>query len=269
MRITRDPRFELRMVLFWVTVFAVWLFGFIFPLGNILWPKTFVSGLFAFSYVWLTFWTSSTLVTYVVGSFTSPRLLTEVDLTPESPTAIICPVKSEDVGLLLARLADTLTGNPGPHVHFWLLSDSPEEDQEAERELIRKLRRRFAKRRIFYRRRKSPAHLKQGNVREWVMRYGHRSYEFFLVLDADSVIPRGALHQLLRKAAHPDNQDVFIFQAAIRISNVASRFTRLANIGIRIVAGEQPIPELRTQPPGPHERLVEGRSPGLANGKEP
>ncbi len=43
--------------------------------------------------------------------------------------------------------------------------------------------------------------------------WGKPEYVYLYVCDADGMIPKGTLLKLLRKAEHPDNRDIAIFQA--------------------------------------------------------
>jgi len=55
---------------------------------------------------------------------------------------------------------------------------------------------------------------KAGNLNYWLQRWG-RPYDYFVVLDSDSIMTPAAVWHLLRYAEHPQNKNVAIVQACI------------------------------------------------------
>jgi GT2 family glycosyltransferase len=75
---------------------------------------------------------------------------------------------------------------------------------------------------------------KAGAVNEWYAQWGAR-YDYFVLLDADSYLPRDWVSEALKYAEHPANQQVGIFQGLINIWNFDTRFVQtlapLARVG--------------------------------------
>lgn len=65
---------------------------------------------------------------------------------------------------------------------------------------------------------------KAGAINDWLEKYGFR-YDYFVLLDADSILPRDWVGECLKYAEHPDNRYVAIFQGLINIWNLDNNFT--------------------------------------------
>ncbi|MEL6210277.1 MAG: hypothetical protein AAFR44_08890, partial [Pseudomonadota bacterium] len=107
-------------------------------------------------------------------------------------TAIVMPLRNEDPEASLARLAAVeagLAATPwADHFDFYVLSDTDQPEIAAQEERLNaawQAARPMA--RISYRRRTENHGFKAGNIAEFVGRT-HRDYDFFLPLDADSVM---------------------------------------------------------------------------------
>ena len=57
---------------------------------------------------------------------------------------------------------------------------------------------------------------KAGAINHWLRAHG-RSYEYIVLLDADSVVPPDWVGHALRYAEHPENADLAIFQGMVNI----------------------------------------------------
>ena len=66
---------------------------------------------------------------------------------------------------------------------------------------------------------------KAGALNHWLRLHG-ASYDYFVLLDADSVLPPDWVERTLLYAEHPDNADLAIFQGMINIWNTDVRFPR-------------------------------------------
>src|SRR3989449_621184 len=64
---------------------------------------------------------------------------------------------------------------------------------------------------------------KAGAINRWLSVHG-AEYEYFVLLDADSLLPRDWVGPALRFAAHPDTADLAIFQGMINIWNTDVKF---------------------------------------------
>ena len=67
---------------------------------------------------------------------------------------------------------------------------------------------------------------KGGNLNNWIFKYG-AEYEYFIILDSDSIIPSNFIAEMVRYAAHPNNADVAIFQSKIIPWNQNNLFSKL------------------------------------------
>lgn len=160
-----------------------------------------------------------------------PKPLKEVYVKTIPKTAIVYPIKNEAFGLL-ERISYTFANNALPGVDLWVLSDSDFEYLDAENELLQALRRRFGDHRIHYRHREIPLERKQGNVLTWL--FGHLEYQYIFICDADSMAPRGSLLKLIRKAEHPENKDIGLFQTFIQVTHAKTFFAKMQAVGARL-----------------------------------
>ncbi len=141
--------------------------------------------------------------------------------------ALVYPVRNETHGLF-ERTGYSFSRNKLPNVDLWILSDSAEGFERYEREVVERLQRQHPGR-VFYRRRKEPVERKQGNIAEFL--HAHPEYPLLYICDADGMVPKGTLLKLLKKALHPENRDIAIFQAFVRIAHAATWYARLEKIG--------------------------------------
>jgi cellulose synthase/poly-beta-1,6-N-acetylglucosamine synthase-like glycosyltransferase len=72
---------------------------------------------------------------------------------------------------------------------------------------------------------------KAGNLNHWLSTYG-ASYDYFLVLDSDSVVSPSSVTELLLYAEHPDNSRIAIFNTVPSCWNTYARLPRLLSIWI-------------------------------------
>ena len=184
---------------------ALWLAGFTFLFFN-------VSYLFLLS---------------IARPFIEEPIFSECHIEEFPKTALVYPIRNEDHGLY-ERMDYSLSGNRVPNLNLWILSDSDASYEPAELELVERLKSKYPNR-VYYRRRVKPVERKQGNIKEFLT--SHPEYQWLYIADADSMVPRGTVLKLLRKAVHPDNQDVAIFQCFIRIAHATSWYARLEKIG--------------------------------------
>ena len=156
--------------------------------------------------------------------------LRELVRAPLASTAVVMPIYHEPVGHCLAGIAAVYRSLAATgaleHFHFYILSDSrdPEmwlAEQAAWLRLVREL---GAEGRLHYRRRRVNLRHKSGNVADFLRRWGRR-HEYFVVLDADSLMEGRALVRMVRMMQlHPE---VGILQAPPRIVGAHSLFARL------------------------------------------
>ena len=188
---------------------AAWLFGFGFLFFNVVY-------LFLLSLAHL--------------FLKKPALKERNNIGTFPKTAVLYPVRNESHGLI-ERIRFSFSGNDLPGTDLWILSDSSEEFIPYEKDLTEELGRVFPGR-AFYRRRPEPRERKQGNIAEFL--HAHPEYKYVYICDADGMIPEGTLLKLLRKAEHPENQGIGIFQCTVRIAHAATWYARFERIGARL-----------------------------------
>ena len=145
------------------------------------------------------------------------------------PVALIYCVKNESFGMK-ERIRFSFSGNLLSNLHLWILSDSDEKHGLEEEKLIQEFRKEFGEEKVFYRRRTPPYERKQGNLKDWLVRFG-ASYKYFIVCDADSLLPEGWAEEALSIAEHPDNSHIAVFQSAIYITHENSFYSRMQALG--------------------------------------
>lgn len=236
-RLTSNPEYKTRVTLYLSVMFAVWCL-LVFPvLGELRAHegKELYALLWFLGYAFLSITTSYAFTTYAAYLFVkAPQPLPELEHTPENKrVAVICPVRNEEVGLY-ERLKFSLRGNLGKGIDFWLLSDSDEDQEPREQNVVECLRKDFPHAKICYRRRSDHKHFKPGNMAEWLFCQGGRNYDYFFVLDADSLVTEGTVEKLLRKAEHPENWGIWNFQCRTAILHDFTRFAHLQKIALEI-----------------------------------
>ncbi len=74
---------------------------------------------------------------------------------------------------------------------------------------------------------------KAGALNNWLFKYGDE-YEYFVVLDSDSMLPRSFVEEMLKYAEHPENERCAIFQSKTAIWNANRKFTKAAAIAMPV-----------------------------------
>lgn len=207
-----------------LTVLAVWLVS-----SAIVWTEEsrWFGLLWVAGFGFLFFNVAFLFLLSVIRPFLREPVLKEAFIKEFPKTAIVYPVRNESHGLF-ERIEYSFSGNKLPNTDLWVLSDSLAEFEPYEREIARKLTANYPGR-IFYRRREAPLERKQGNIAEFLG--SHPEYVYLYVCDADGMIPKGVLIKLLKKAEHPENRDIAIFQAFVRIAHANSWYARFEKIG--------------------------------------
>ena len=236
-RFTVNSEYRTRTILYLLMTAVTWAVLVFSVLGQLrIYENGKIYALFwFFGYAALSFTAANAFVTYLAYLFVkAPSPLPELDHTPENKSvAISCPVKNEDVGLY-ERLKFSLTGNTGPHIDFWLLSDSDEDQEGRELGIVRRLRKDFNADNIYYRRRSEHVDFKPGNIFEWLLCHGGADYDYFFTLDADCIVMPGTIEKLLRKAEHPANRRIWLFQCKTAIIHDFTHFAHIQKIGLEI-----------------------------------
>lgn len=74
---------------------------------------------------------------------------------------------------------------------------------------------------------------KAGALNNWLFQHGDE-YDYFVVLDSDSLLPRNFVEEMLKYAEHPENERCAIFQSKTAIWNANRKFTKAAAIAMPI-----------------------------------
>ena len=188
---------------------------------------------FVLSFIWILGFgflflnVSYLFLTSLVHPFLKVPILKEAFVKHFPKVALVYPIRNEPYGML-ERIHYSFSGNQLSHVDLWILSDSTDDFLSYENDLARELER-LHPGRVYYRRRRDPVERKQGNIAEFLQ--SHPEYDFLYISDADGMVPKGTLLKLLRKAEHPENQDIAIFQAFVRIAHASTWYSRFERIG--------------------------------------
>lgn len=149
-------------------------------------------------------------------------------------TAIIYTVRAESCGLY-ERMEYTFRNNYLTNCDLWMVSgQAPIEFMKYEQEVLCSLRERFGNERVRYLHSEDDRKKKREMVEEWLEYIGDE-YKYFVICDGDSMLPANCVIKLLRKAEHPQNNDVAIYQASMRIVNAKTHYSHLQAIGIKMM----------------------------------
>jgi len=163
--------------------------------------------LFLFSFAWVF---TKRLASLVLKPFPLPSL----DRLPRTPkVAILYTTMNDVVPECVRAIRQTYP------VDVYLLDDSTNPAKRATVDAL------AAERGFRVVRRTERKGFKAGALNAWLAEHG-RAYDYFVLLDADSVLPPDWVELALRYAEHPDNADVAIFQGLINIWNTDHRFPR-------------------------------------------
>ncbi len=153
----------------------------------------------------------------------------------ETRVAIVMPLRNEDPSASLSRFASVqraLAQTPwAAHFDFHVLSDSDRSDILLREEAgVAKWRASVPDAEVHYRRRVDNVGYKAGNIAEFLERHGGR-YDFFIPLDADSVMGAEAILRLVRvMQASPE---IGILQSLVTGLPSRTFFTRAFQFGMR------------------------------------
>jgi membrane glycosyltransferase len=199
--------------------------------------------LFAVLFTWVSlgFWTAMAGLVVLIGKrdrfALSRNAAGDAPLDPAGRTAVVMPIRNEDVARVFAGLRATYeslaqTGEL-PHFDFFILSDTSDADTRvAEIAAWERLCRDVdGLGHVFYRWRTHRIKRKSGNIADFCRRWGLR-YRYMVVLDADSVMSGQCLVTLVRLAnAHPD---AGIIQTAPRATGRDTLFARIQQFATRM-----------------------------------
>jgi membrane glycosyltransferase len=203
-----------------------------------------MAALFALNLPWIAIGLWNAVIGWILLSWTNGDLsrvvplarLNEPPLPPEGRVAIIMPIHDEEPDAVLAILKATLasldrTGRSAPFDVF-VLSDSRDHAIAAREQVLFAAWRSADARpeRLHYRRRAENVGFKAGNIRDFCDRWGN-SYDFMIVLDADSVMSGTAILRLV--GLMQANPRLGILQTLIVGLPSTSAFARIFQFGMR------------------------------------
>jgi membrane glycosyltransferase len=196
--------------------------------------------LFAITFGWITiaFWTAIAGFGRILLRQPGPQLPAPPDDAPLGiRVALVMPVYHENPDETGARIAATFRSlartSEADAFDFFILSDSRRPDAaRAEEALWARLCHELeAAGRLFYRRRKANHGRKSGNIAEFLTRWG-RSYDCFIVLDADSLMSGTTLVRLARLMAA--NPAVGLIQTVPQPVRAETLFARIQQFATRL-----------------------------------
>src|SRR5690606_38884618 len=120
-----------------------------------------------------------------------------------SHTALVIPIYNESPAKVIAGAEAIWDALREAHseggFEIFLLSDTTDRDLALiEEQVVHDLLRRRPGEPFYYRRRRDNTHKKQGNIADFVTRWGGR-YDYMVVLDADSIVSSDGLLELVRR----------------------------------------------------------------------
>jgi membrane glycosyltransferase len=189
-------------------------------------------------FAWIALGTTSSLLGFFATLRSRVRTSLQEDLegAPYArQTALLFPVYNEDTARVAATIeaiaTELLVLGEGSRFDFFVLSDSRTSEAKA-RELraVRLLRRALPKDvRIYYRARTANVGKKAGNIADWVERFG-AAYDYFIILDADSVMSGGLMVKLA--ALMKSNPRTALIQTVPRLIGAKTIFARLQQYAV-------------------------------------
>ena len=182
----------------------------------------------------LTLNNSHMLVCSVVALWPKDKPIPETEHSSGKCIDVLYVVRNENTDLLYRTMAGSLSGISGTNARVWLLSNSDSRDSKlSERQLIQSLQERFGTKALsMFDSSRNPLRRKHVCIQEWLEVHPESSY--IIICDADTVLPPGSVQKLVRKAEHPNNAGICLFQSHLRVVEVETRFARLLSFGQEI-----------------------------------
>ncbi|MBI4416308.1 MAG: glycosyltransferase, partial [Euryarchaeota archaeon] len=197
---------------FFAVVFAVWILCVVvFGAAVVNWSQPVSVAQFVLMAFFL-FSFAFAFAKRVVSLLLPPFRLPALDRLPRAPkVAILYTTMNDVVPDCVRAIRQTYPCD------VFLLDDSPDPqkrgvvDRLASEGRFRVVRRKFRQ------------GFKAGALNHWLRLHGS-AYDYFVLLDADSVLPSDWVERALLYAEHPDNADLAVFQGMINIWNTDVKF---------------------------------------------
>lgn len=188
------------------SVNACYLVLFDLPLSTV---TLFYVVVLEFAAIGLSFNVAEILCAWTFGEILPPRSATLEDFPPVALLCVTCDDSDPDV----LRLLNTQTYS---NLTVFVLDDSR---SERHRSIV------DASGLPVFRRENRDGY-KAGNLNNWLRNHG-RQFMYFVVADADSILPPDFVDTMVRYAEHPANRDIAMFESLIRAWNTTSLFAAL------------------------------------------
>lgn len=152
----------------------------------------------------------------------------EPDTLPN--TAIVYIARNENAEALKENLTSSFRNNFEENVDIWLLSNSDfSEYVKDEQKLSLELKKEFGGHRFnYFQTYDNPLRRKHVCISQWIN--ANLRYKYFIVCDADTLLPFGSIRKLVCKAEHPENRKIALFQTHISIIKKATYFSQLLGL---------------------------------------
>jgi membrane glycosyltransferase len=194
--------------------------------------------LFGSTFAWIALSTASALLGFMVTlAKTVHRERKDLALPPSGRTAIVMPIYNEDTEAVFATLkrmtCELAQHGQGDRFDLFVLSDSTKDEiRKQELEAVLMLRREL-RGQVYYRNREVNEGKKAGNIANFVRRWGE-SYEFMIVLDADSYMTPEAIIELVKSMEKDPH--VGLIQTVPRLANGRTLFARMQQFASEVYA---------------------------------
>ncbi len=199
---------------FFALAFSIWLGAVVIFAGTTVNFRSWISVL---QFVLMVFFLFSFAIAFtkrVVSLFIPPYPLPRLDAIARQPrVALLYATRNDVVPDCVRAIRQTYP------VDVFLLDDSSD---PYKRSLVDDLARERGFRVL---RRAERKGFKAGAINAWLQAHG-AAYDYFVLLDADSVLPPDWVAEALKYAEHPENADLAIFQGLINIWNTDRPFPR-------------------------------------------
>lgn len=159
----------------------------------------------------------------------NPEIYSEL-LDRSTRVAVLFPIYHEDsrrVGAAAGAMWEDLRNHPeAKQFDFFLLSDSRKADNIVQEHMVfYKLQSDYPDARFFYRHRGANVYAKQGNISDFLRRWGN-DYKYMLMLDADSIVPADSMVRMAR--IMEGNPQIAIVQANLMMVFRKTLYARIS-----------------------------------------
>ena len=246
-RMALRRRLALALLIILQTVVATWSLSNTFPYPWLKSSEVAILGMFVILFSWISFgfWTAAAGF-WMLWKRTKAFVVAELsvaldDAAPlRSRTAVLMPIANESVDRVFAGIEANYRSLAGTgdlsKFDFFILSDTADAERQVQEalawaDLCRSCQ---AEGKIFYRHRRNNIRRKSGNIADFLRRWGS-SYDYMIVLDADSVMSGESMVRLARMMDRYPKAG--IIQTSTTTVNCDSLFGRVQQFAGRAYGG--------------------------------